>query len=218
VTASNTAFLAAWIEENGGVSNNPLAVQAVQGNPTMAQGIQAAANMLKSPQYEMLNAALTAGNASSYANNPVLMKELGEWSGGAISKPLDTKAHVAEANDQVLQANPVQHATTRGEGRVGEEDMSAQTFSPVPGQPLPSQPASPDTTPAPQVAGQQGMSAPGDNYLGSSTLTDVQAPSAQGAAFTEATTGANNTPYYANQAQAGLQAIINLIEQGPSKL
>lgn len=243
VNPNTVAFLTAWIEQNGGVSNNPLGVAGAQGTQA-AQGIQMAVNLLHSPQYQALNATLTntQSNAASFKTGAV-QSELSQWSGGAI-KSLDTKPYIGKATDAVLQYGSTQQAgsaanapppgdaaRTAGITAPGAQMIAARENS-QPGNQLASslataqapggvtgQQASPTSQAASQV-GQtgQGMAAPGDNYLPSTTITDQQAASPDAAAFYAATTGANTTPYYANQAQAGLQAIINLIQQGPEKL
>lgn len=239
VTPSNVAFLTAWMEKNGGVGNNPLGVSAAKGTDP-AEGIQTAVNLLHAPQYQALDAILLSGNASTQQKNPQVQAELNQWSGGAITGPLDTKAHIQEATDAVLKAGGQQQKSLTpndvqsplGMSGNNRERMGLTSRGPSQNELAGAQPGaggvsppplgsnvSPSTVPAAQAGTtQQGPSSPGDTYLPSSTITDVQAANPEAAAFMEETTGANTTPYYANQAQAGLQAIINLITQGPAKL
>lgn len=232
VTASNVAFLAAWIQQNGGVSNNPLGVSTVTQNASMAQGIQAAANLLKAPQYQALNAALQGGNASSLANNQAVQAELTQWSGGGIATALNVKAQQAAAQNAINTYNPAQPAQpplTLGERQAQGKEASMNlgqgggalggvTPAQAAGPATPPPSASGSSLPATQLGQQQGMNAPGDNYLQSNTITNVQAPSAQNAAMMAAMGGSNTIPFYANQFLNVANAITQLINQGPPKL
>lgn len=64
------------------------------------------------------------------------------------------------------------------------------------------------------MAAQSQMSAPGDVYIPGNTITTQQAPTVQGAAFTQATTGANAVPYLGYQYLQAFQAIANMIKAG----
>lgn len=77
--------------------------------------------------------------------------------------------------------------------------------------PVATQPA---TTPAADIGAGEGQYTTGDTYLPPTTLNQVTPPSPASAAFTAATTGAEQTPYLANQYLGAFNAVVALIENG----
>lgn len=164
VTPSNVAMVTAWVNASGGLGsgNNPLNVKAsasgsvqqaggVQAYATAAQGIQAAANLLASPQYQAIYAALAKGDASSYASDPTVTAELSQWSGGKVSSLKITKAvqtaaaTAAQTSAQTTaRPNPVTSQTDRDLAGPILSEAAPSTDTALAG--LPGSP-SPSTTP-----------------------------------------------------------------------
>lgn len=241
VTASNVSVITAWISALGGMdavgTNNPLGVST--GGPgakpaagaenyvSPSQGLQATANLLNSPQYFNLAAALATGQGSTYASSSAVKAELSQWSGGKVTS-LNTAAQTNSATQAIQnyvaptapgQAQPL--AATRAEAK--DESLNGPMPSQGTAGPIQSfRAAAPNYVGSPsqnyvppaQVAGGQGISAPGDNYLPSNTLTATTPPSATSVATTEATTGANAVPYLGNQYLQAYQSILSLIQGG----
>lgn len=122
VTPANVALLTAWIAQNGGLQGagkfNPLGVQGTmsgssassagaQNYTTWSQGIAAASGLLASPQYQNLNDLLKSGSATMTS---VTNAEIAQWSNGAITKLIPTKAQTTEANNAVKAYVPEEPA------------------------------------------------------------------------------------------------------------
>lgn len=139
--------------------------------------------------------------------------------GGNVNSvnPPQTLAGQAQAQQAQTQAQQAQVAAT----------MAAAAKNPAVAKYLASQAAAADAQRNPQVqaylqaqniAGQPAtqMTAPGDTYIPANTLTTTQAPTAAGLAFTEATTGANQNEYLANQYLQAYQTVIGMMQKGPT--
>jgi hypothetical protein len=86
---------------------------------------------------------------------------------------------------------------------------AAATPTSQPGQPTS---ASSTSSPPGQVQSGQGLASPGDFYQPSTTLTDTAPPSLSDYLTTQATTGANATPYLGNQFLNAYQTVLNYIK------
>lgn len=243
VTASNVSVLTAWINANGGLNglgrNNPLGVSTAgpgvtpaakaSNFATPAQGMQAAANLLNSPQYYNLSSALATGQGATYATSSGVKDELSQWSGGKITS-LNTAAQQSAAEAAVTNYTTPDISRGQAPGFMGPLPSSG-TGGPVQTTraeapnfmgPLPSTPmgggqpssASPSMVQPQQASPGQGLTAPGDSYLPASTLTATAPPSPTSVATQAATTGANLTPYLGNQFLQAYQSILSLIQGG----
>ena len=247
VTASNVALISAWVAAAGGIgtTNNPLGIHStaagstqtpggVQAYMSPAEGLQAAANLLSTPQYQGLYAALLSGDGSSSATDPTVAAELSQWSGGKVKSLKITKAVQTAAQNaaQAFTAQPQPTTTTAGAGQPITDPLSLALgggITSLPGQSLSyQQPQSANaaqsgaqafnpnasTLPPGQTAPSQSFASPGDFYLPPSTLTSVQPPSPSAAAYTAATTGANKIPFMGNEFLNAYQSILSMIKAG----
>lgn len=117
---------------------------------------------------------------------------------------------------------PAKEPTIQEAKAKAKQQMQQAKGGPAPGQrvvhgPQPAQvPNAPiiPTTPAANLTGGQNQYSTGDTYLGQNTLVGTEPPSAQGLAFTEATTGANAVPFQGNEYLQAFDTIADMIASG----
>lgn len=205
-TSSNVNFLTSWAAQEGGNWNNtakynPLnTTQQEQGSSVMGGGNSAGVQAYNSwsqgndatvktlEGYQSIMSALMSGDASKEDQSGKLSADFQKWSGGSYSSINIDSGGKGSATATLGQAAGTGMATA---------NATAQSNQEVPAQ---------DTSP------QQNPSAPGDMFIPDTVTTDVQAPTAADAAFTDATTGANAVPYLGNQFLSSFGAIADMIK------
>jgi hypothetical protein len=138
-----------------------------------------------------------------------------------VTSPDDTGKVFGPPAAGFTGAPPVQPAPGAPGTKVGGKAVMGPPAAGFPGAPpTPNAPATPAPAPAPptvpaaDVSTGQNQYSSGDTYVGPSTVTGDQAPSAGALAFQQATTGQNAVPYMGNQYLNAFNVVANMIASG----